>query len=68
MEFEYQQLKIEILKEDLINYFETAINPVDADLIGINIKDLSNDKIIEIAKNNGFNLNNYTTEKEFDSI
>lgn len=60
MNFEVEKIDIKILKNDLINYFSTAINPFDVDLIEVEeIENLSLDKTIELAKNNGFNLDNY---------
>ena len=59
-----EQLNIEVLKEDLINYFATAINPVDVDLLNVNIENLSDDKLIELAKKNGLNVDNYIIKKE----
>ncbi len=48
------------LKDDMIDYFNSAINPFDVDLKGIeDIDKLSNDKLIALAKENGFNLKYY---------
>lgn len=58
-------IDIKMLKDDLIDYFSTAINPFDADLKGIeDIENFSNDKIIEIAKANGFNIDYYDINEE----
>ena len=60
MNFDIEKIDIKNLKNDLIDYFSTAINPFDADLIEVEeIENLSLDKTIELAKNNGFNLDNY---------
>ena len=60
MNFDIEKIDIKILKNDLIDYFSTAINPFDVDLIEVEeIENLSLDKTIELAKNNGFNLDNY---------
>ena len=60
MNFDTEKIDIKILKNDLIDYFSTAINPFDVDLIEVEeIENLSLDKTIELAKNNGFNLDNY---------
>ncbi len=57
-------IDIERLKYDLIEYFSTAINPFDADLNGPEeIHNLPLNKLIEIAKSNGFNLNLYKIEE-----
>lgn len=62
---EEKQLDIKSLRSDMINYFSTAINPFDVDLIGSEeIENLTEDKIIEIAKNNGFNINYYIIEND----
>ena len=56
----YINYDIKRLKEDLIDYFQSAINPFDADLKGVEeINSLSDDKLIELAKKNGFNLKYY---------
>lgn len=56
---------IDRLKEDLINYFNTAINPFDVDITNPEeIENYSFDKLIEVAKDNGFNLKNYEIEEE----
>ena len=48
------------LRDDLIDYFNSAINPFDADLNGIEEIDmLSSDKLLNLAKENGFNLECY---------
>lgn len=48
------------LKDDLLDYFNSAINPFDVDLNGIEeIDKLSSDKLIVLAKENGFNLEYY---------
>lgn len=58
-------IDINKLKEDLIDYFKTAINPFDVDLNGIEeISTLSSDKLIELAKSNGFNIELYKIEGE----
>lgn len=60
MNFDTEKIDIKILKNDLIDYFSTAINPFDVDLIEVEeIETLSLEKTIELAKNNGFNLGNY---------
>lgn len=59
------KIDIDKLKEDLIEYFSTAINPFDVDLY--DPKDINNyneSKVIEIAKNNGFNIELYEIEGE----
>lgn len=57
-------IDIERLKQDLVDYFSTAINPFDADLKGIEeIEYLSTDKLIELAISNGFNLELYIVEE-----
>jgi len=58
-------IDIKRLKDDLNDYFSTAINPFDVDLKGIeDIENFSNDKIIEIAKANGFNIDYYDINEE----
>ncbi len=57
-------IDIEKLRQDLIDYFSTAINPFDADLKGVEeIEDLSSDKLIELATSSGFNLELYKIEE-----
>lgn len=56
----FSKYDLKLLKDDLIDYFSTAINPFDVDLKGIEeIDKLSSDKLISLAKENGFNLENY---------
>lgn len=66
MKFEAdEQLDIQSLRSDMINYFSTAINPFDVDLVGVEeIENLSKEKLIEIAKGNGFNINYYIIEDD----
>lgn len=57
-------IDIEKLRQDLIDYFSTAINPFDADLKGVEeIMILSSDKLIELATSSGFNLELYKIEE-----
>lgn len=57
-------IDVEKLRQDLIDYFSTAINPFDADLKGVEeIEILSSDKLIELATSNGFNLELYKIEE-----
>lgn len=57
-------IDIERLKQDLIDYFSTAINPFDADLNGVEeIEELPTDKLIELAISNGFNIDLYKIEE-----
>lgn len=61
----FMNIDIKRLKDDLNDYFSTAINPFDVDLKGIeDIENFSNDKIIEIAKANGFNIDYYDINEE----
>lgn len=56
-------IDVENLKQDLINYFSTAINPFDVDLKGLEeIENVSLDELIELATKNGFNLKLYEKE------
>lgn len=60
MNLDEKSLDIKRLKEDLVDYFSTAINPFDVDLFGVEeIEYASSDKLINIARNNGFNINHY---------
>lgn len=60
----FKKYDLNRLKDDLIDYFSSAINPFDVDLNGIEeIDKLSNDKLITLAKENGFNLEYYDIEK-----
>lgn len=57
---DYVEYDIKRLKEDLIDYLSSAINPFDIDLNGVEeINNLSDNKLIELAKKNGFNLKHY---------
>ncbi len=57
-------MDIEKLQVDLINYFSTAINPFDLDIKGVEeITKLSKEKLIILAKSNGFNINLYKLEE-----
>ena len=53
-------IDIERLREDLINYFGTALsyNPI-AMMDLIKVENASDDEIIKIAKKNNFDLNKY---------
>ena len=56
-------IDIDELRDDLINYFGTAMscNPIAmADLI--NVESASDEEIISIALSNGFNLEDYEIE------
>lgn len=56
----FNKYNLKKLKDDLIDYFSSAINPFDVDLKGIEeIDKLSSDKLITLAKENGFNLEYY---------
>lgn len=56
----YENIDIESLRYDLINYFGSAMPmfPV-ATMDLIEVENASEDKLIEIALRNGFDLNNY---------
>ena len=57
----FNEINIEKLREDLIDYFGTAMYSASP-LAIINLTEVekaSPDKLIQIAKNNNFNLNNY---------
>lgn len=62
-----ENIDIKRLKEDMIDYFSTAINPFDVDLMGI--QDLDNyslDKIVEFARQNGFNISLYKIDDDLN--
>ena len=52
------------LREVLINYFGTAVylNPL-AQMDLIEVENASNEKLLEIAINNGFDLENFKTKE-----
>lgn len=56
-------IDIERLRQDLIDYFgtATAVYPV-AIMDVIEVENASNYKLIEIAKSNGFDINDYIVE------
>lgn len=56
----YEDIDVERLRDDLIDYFgaATPFFPV-ATMDLIEVENASLEKLIEIAKRNGFNLNDY---------
>lgn len=63
-----ENIDIKRLKEDMIDYFSTAINPFDVDLMGVEeLDNCSLDKLIEFAKKNGFDISLYKIDKELGS-
>lgn len=64
-----ENIDIKRLKEDMINYFSTAINPFDVDLMDVeNLDNYSLDKLVEFAKQNGFDISLYKVEPDLDYI
>ena len=62
MEIDINDIDIERLRSDLINYFEGAffVGGFGAALMDITQIENANDyEVVKIALNNGFNLNNY---------
>lgn len=62
MEIDINDIDIERLKSDLINYFEGAffVGGFGAALMDITQIENANDyEVVQFAINNGFNLNNY---------
>ena len=61
------KINIEKLREDLINYFGTAMYSSSSlaimDLTEVEKANL--DKLIQIANNNNFNLNNYIENSKY---
>ena len=56
-------IDIERLRQDLIDYFGSAIPIYPVAIMDVTVVEIaSDDKLIEIAKSNGFNLNNYIVE------
>lgn len=59
-----QDIDIELLRQDLIDYFTSAmfmVSPVA--LVDLTeVENASDDEIIKIALDNGFDLKNYTVE------
>ena len=62
-----KEINYEQLRADLIDYFGTAmIYGLGAALIDIEeIESASNEKLIQIANQNGFNLNDYVKSSGF---
>ena len=60
-----EDLDIEKLREDLIDYFGTAMNSgYPMSMMDISrVERASASELIRIAKNNGFNLNDYIEEE-----
>ena len=56
-----EEIDVERLRRDLISYFEGAFfNGFGAAMIDISeIKSASKNKLLDIAKDNGFDINNY---------
>ncbi len=61
-----EEIDIERLRVDLINYFgcATSFFPI-AYIEVLEIENASYDKLIEIAINNGFDLDNYIINKRY---
>ena len=58
-------IDLECLREDLINYFDTTLTYNKMAIIHIiEVENCSDDKLIYIAIQNGFDLNNYTSTKK----
>ena len=56
-------IDIERLRQDLIDYFGSAIPIYPVAIMDVTVVETANDdKLIEIAKINGFNLNYYIVE------
>ena len=55
------EIDIENLRNDLVNYFGTAMtNSLPMAVIDLNrVMSASSEELIKIAKANGFNINNY---------
>ena len=56
-----QEIDFERLREDLVDYFGTAMfNGFPAAVVDVTqVEMASNEQLIQIAQANGFNLNNY---------
>lgn len=63
------EFDIENLRNDLVNYFGTAMtNSFPMAVIDLNrVMSASSEELIKIAKANGFNLNNYIISIEEDN-
>jgi len=58
-----EKIDINKLREDLINYFGTAMGMFPMAIMDLNeVYNASDDKLMEIAINNGFKLENYISD------
>lgn len=60
-----EEINIEELRKDLINYFGTAMQMYPVAMMELSqVEIASEEELINIAIKNGFNLNNYITNNE----
>lgn len=66
MNVDIEEINIEKLRYDLIDYFGTAMEMSSVALLDLNkVENASDEEIVRIALNNGFNLDMYTNKKIF---